>query len=427
MTSHIAGISKPFGALVETLDGAGLSQGNTGLVKLSGDKGSQGNKGHTPEWRGIQYEKNEIVNQARGFVAKLELMEKLFPDPWPGAYDWYRQTAGVLTDLAVDIASVSQSRQLGIVSRQIQDLENQLGDLLPDNFLKLAIAAGGVGAALLLKDKRTRKLAAPAALVGLSMVLGSCAPIPDSFTSLSACSDASRTKVIIGEKTRDNFKCTLTFADKNGIIYNFFDNGKQVLLIAWSPGAKEANRVMADGRVYFFVSEGKIYRYDASLNNITFFSSVDPDHIANDKQSKPQENAKAAETLKTEFPRWMLPTVRVWQPELEEVSRLFNHDPRTVAMFLTTESMGDPYAVSPSGAEGLIQIMPTTWTGLVSIARRSPVYQEYARRLGIDLNKLDPFNPIHNIFMSNVYLESQAGLPKGLIPTDQNMLNDYKK
>jgi len=68
--------------------------------------------------------------------------------------------------------------------------------------------------------------------------------------------------------------------------------------------------------------------------------------------------------------------VRQWEPVVAPIAARYNLDTELVLRIIEAESGGDPRAVSPKGAQGLMQLMPET-----------------ARALGVS----DPFDPGQNI------------------------------
>lgn len=77
-------------------------------------------------------------------------------------------------------------------------------------------------------------------------------------------------------------------------------------------------------------------------------------------------------------------SVSHWNRYIAEASSLFNVDKDLIAAVITQESAGNPYAVSPAGAKGLMQLMDTT-----------------ARDMGVQR----VFNPRENILGGVKYLD----------------------
>jgi soluble lytic murein transglycosylase-like protein len=77
---------------------------------------------------------------------------------------------------------------------------------------------------------------------------------------------------------------------------------------------------------------------------------------------------------------------------IEETSRRHDVDPLLVESMIKVESANDPFAVSPKGAQGLMQLIPAT-----------------ARRFGVD----DVFNPAQNIEGGVKYLKHLLTLYNG--------------
>ena len=68
---------------------------------------------------------------------------------------------------------------------------------------------------------------------------------------------------------------------------------------------------------------------------------------------------------------------------VEEASRKYGVDPGLIRAVIEAESSGNPLAVSPAGAQGLMQLMPRT-----------------ASELGVS----DPFDPTQNVMAGTQYL-----------------------
>ncbi|WP_096701070.1 lytic transglycosylase domain-containing protein [Magnetospirillum sp. 15-1] len=79
-----------------------------------------------------------------------------------------------------------------------------------------------------------------------------------------------------------------------------------------------------------------------------------------------------------------------WQPAITEAAQRFVLPESWIRAVLKAESGGNPRAVSPKGAMGLMQIMPGTWAEL---------------RLHLGLGP-DPFDPRDNILAGAAYLRA---------------------
>jgi len=79
-----------------------------------------------------------------------------------------------------------------------------------------------------------------------------------------------------------------------------------------------------------------------------------------------------------------------WRPHIAEAERRFGVPMAWIEAVLMAESAGDPAAVSPKGAIGLMQIMPATWAELRA-----------EHGLGAD-----PFAPRDNILAGAAYLRA---------------------
>ncbi|WP_442755622.1 lytic transglycosylase domain-containing protein [Methylocystis sp. JAN1] len=79
-----------------------------------------------------------------------------------------------------------------------------------------------------------------------------------------------------------------------------------------------------------------------------------------------------------------------WQAHIAEASQRFGVPEAWIRAVIDAESKGDPRAVSPKGAMGLMQLMPATWEELRA-----------QHKLGAD-----PFEPRANILAGAAYLKS---------------------
>ena len=92
---------------------------------------------------------------------------------------------------------------------------------------------------------------------------------------------------------------------------------------------------------------------------------------------------------------WLPDTVSRWSAELEAAGAKYGVDPALLAIVTLVESGGNPRAVSPSGAVGLMQIMPATAAG---IASQKGVAGHTTERL---------YEPAYNIDFGAYYLAQQ--------------------
>ncbi len=75
--------------------------------------------------------------------------------------------------------------------------------------------------------------------------------------------------------------------------------------------------------------------------------------------------------------------LRPFEAFIEKAARVYNLDANLIRSVILAESSGNPRAISPKGAKGLMQLMDAT-----------------ARQLGVD----DPFNPEENVLAGSAYL-----------------------
>jgi soluble lytic murein transglycosylase-like protein len=68
--------------------------------------------------------------------------------------------------------------------------------------------------------------------------------------------------------------------------------------------------------------------------------------------------AQATRMDQTDTLRAFPPAVRRWEGLIRQAAASCNLDPALVAALIATESCGDPRAISPKGAMGLLQVMP---------------------------------------------------------------------
>ncbi|MEZ4446206.1 MAG: transglycosylase SLT domain-containing protein [Polyangiaceae bacterium] len=92
---------------------------------------------------------------------------------------------------------------------------------------------------------------------------------------------------------------------------------------------------------------------------------------------------------------WLPPTVSRFAPTIEAASYRHGVDANLLAIVILVESGGDPYAQSPAGAKGLMQLMPATAADVAS------------RRGIVGHNELRLLDPAYNIDLGAWYLARQ--------------------
>lgn len=70
---------------------------------------------------------------------------------------------------------------------------------------------------------------------------------------------------------------------------------------------------------------------------------------------------------------WITPTVKHWSGPIGRISKKYDIDPNFVAIIMTMESGGDPKAVSPDNAIGLMQVTPPTAQLIAAKLLKKPV------------------------------------------------------
>jgi soluble lytic murein transglycosylase-like protein len=70
--------------------------------------------------------------------------------------------------------------------------------------------------------------------------------------------------------------------------------------------------------------------------------------------------------------RWIPSTVRKWDKPIEEMAKKYDVDPNLIAIIITLESGGNPKAVSPIGATGLMQVTDPTAKDIASKFLKEP-------------------------------------------------------
>lgn len=113
-------------------------------------------------------------------------------------------------------------------------------------------------------------------------------------------------------------------------------------------------------------------------------------------RSKPQSPVQAS----------ALSGISTLSPHINAASARFDLPPALISAVIGVESGGNPGAVSPKGAMGIMQLMPGTWGEV----------RNWFAGFGTPLGR-DPFEPKDNILAGTAYLKAQIdryGLPNGI-------------
>ncbi len=140
--------------------------------------------------------------------------------------------------------------------------------------------------------------------------------------------------------------------------------------------------------LFLISSEGlasKLYYYEDPETGEKIFSNIawDENFKIYMKLPKRQSNLNSLSLLKLKAGQREDPLSEKLHKIFEEVAKEFNLDPHLLKAMAKVESNFNPRAISPKGAMGVMQLIPST-----------------ARLVGVS----DPFDPIENIYGGAKYL-----------------------
>ena len=161
--------------------------------------------------------------------------------------------------------------------------------------------------------------------------------------------------------------------------------GDAIYFGSWD-GAIHALRASTGKTVWQYVTGGWVTAPPVLANDVLYIGSNDGSLYA----------LGAADG----HPIWRLSYPRPYSDTVNAAAAEFNVDPLLIWAVMREESRFDPEAVSWVGARGLMQIMPTTQTGI-------------AERLGENIPPGDAFTPQANIRMGASYLSLMTDYFKG--------------
>ena len=104
------------------------------------------------------------------------------------------------------------------------------------------------------------------------------------------------------------------------------------------------------GLLGFGVTVGAVFAWQAAFETDYEVLDVPPPVYAQSAVGP----AAAAAPLSSVF----TPEVQYWAPLIRAWAQAYQIDPNLIATLIQIESCGDPYVISPSGAQGLFQVMP---------------------------------------------------------------------
>lgn len=155
-------------------------------------------------------------------------------------------------------------------------------------------------------------------------------------------------------------------------------------------------------------------------------SAEDAQHPHNDVAQEEVISSTFDYPTLEELPKKVLyPNTYEWYNTVLPIAKDLGYDPRAHLVFIQIESGGVNGQTSEKNAQGLIQIIPDTWTVIRDTIIENPHLYEAALKNGIDPETMDVWDAKANIFGSGVYLMVYCRHPFGPIPTSRKELDMY--
>lgn len=143
----------------------------------------------------------------------------------------------------------------------------------------------------------------------------------------------------------------------------------------------QAQRVMATTSVVTLPPAAPASGAQAPSSGAEKPALVPPDRV----EPTTRANARPSESearLSTRVPS----AIRRWEPLILKAARKYEVDPNLIAALMQTESGGDPNAVSPAGATGLLQVMDGPSDPEANIDLGTKMFASHLKRFGsVDL------------------------------------------
>ncbi|OGK31173.1 hypothetical protein A3D08_03525 [Candidatus Roizmanbacteria bacterium RIFCSPHIGHO2_02_FULL_43_11] len=256
-------------------------------------------------------------------------------------------------------------------------------------------------------------------------------PEPNYEASTPAmCYDSWGTRVKLGEKRAGTDDCIAVNPDTP-------ERGSTTYTYQTEPGPDGKTAIIevvrqSNGKIYFNIPprQARTAVRRSSFQSLLegmqallpFFRHSDARVVAQTQQQSSQDSTPSSAVSypsKDQLPKGVLSQkVISWYDTVQTIAVTLNYDPRTHLVFIQIESKGNPKALSPAGAMGLVQIMPGTWDDIKNTIIMQSWLLNAAKQAGVDPYTANPWKPKDNIFFSAVYLIAYCRLPEGAIPVN---------